>query len=246
MYNLLRNKICQLIFGLLVCTLGISSLQAQRTTLHLENHDNKRYYLGIALMYNTSRFNMTHDDSFLFHDSVSAINPLNSGGFGLAGMHTLRLNDRFELRAIFPQLLFSYKDLQYDLKTPDPFYDESAVTSRRVESILLGLPVHIKFRSDRIQNFRVYMFAGGKLEYDLASNSNARKADDMIKLKKIDYGIEAGVGFNFYFLMFILSPEIKVSNGIQNIHVRDPNFKYSSTINQLKSRSIMFSLIFEG
>lgn len=230
----------------MVCSLGSSTIQAQNRTLHLSDHDNKKYYLGIALMYNTSRFNTSHDNSFLFHDSVSAINPLNSGGFGLAGMHTLRLTDRFEVRAIFPQLLFSYRDLQYNLKTPDPFYDEGPIVTKRVESILLGLPVHVKFRSDRINNFRVYMFAGGKVEYDLASNSNSRKADDMIKLKKFDYGLEAGVGFNFYFPMFILSPEIKISNGIQNIHVRDPNFKYSSTIDQLKSRSILFSLIFEG
>jgi hypothetical protein len=246
MYNLLRNKACQLVIGLLVCGLSFQKVQAQNRTLHLENHDDKKYYLGIALMYNTSRFNVSHDASFLFHDSVSAINPLNSGGFGLAGMHTYRFSDRFEVRAIFPQLLFAYKDLQYDLKTPDPFYDEAPVVTKRVESIQLGLPVHLKFRSDRINNFRVYMFAGGKVEYDLSSNSNARKADDMIKLKKIDYGIEAGIGFNFYFPVFILSPEIKISNGVQNIHARDASFKYSSTVDQLKSRMIMFSLIFEG
>jgi hypothetical protein len=118
--------------------------------------------------------------------------------------------------------------------------------TKKVESILLGLPVHIKFRSDRINNFRVYMFGGAKFEYDLASNSTARKAEDLVKLKKYDFGVEAGVGFNFYFPVFILSPEIKISNGISNIHSRDVNLKYSSAIDQLNSRMVVFSLIFEG
>ena len=118
--------------------------------------------------------------------------------------------------------------------------------TKKVESILLGFPVHLKFRSDRIDNFRVYIFGGAKLEYDLASNSSARKADDLVKLKKMDYGVEAGIGFNFYFPVFILSPEIKISNGIINTHSRDVNLKFSNTIDQLRSRMVLFSLIFEG
>jgi hypothetical protein len=90
------------------------------------------------------------------------------------------------------------------------------------------------------------MFAGGKFEYDLTSNSTARRAEDLIKLKKYDLGVEAGIGFNFYFPVFILSPEIKISNGLMNVHSRDANLKYSSTIDKLQSRMIIFSLIFEG
>ncbi|RYY17559.1 MAG: PorT family protein, partial [Chitinophagaceae bacterium] len=104
----------------------------------------------------------------------------------------------------------------------------------------------LKFRSDRINNFRVYVFGGGKVEYDLTSNSNARKAEDLVKLKKYDFGVEAGIGFNFYFPVFILSPEIKISNGLSNSHSRDPNLKFSSTIDRLNSRMVLFSLIFEG
>ncbi|MFM7839550.1 MAG: outer membrane beta-barrel protein, partial [Chitinophagaceae bacterium] len=124
--------------------------------------------------------------------------------------------------------------------------EESELMTKRVESILLGLPVHLKFRSDRIGNFRVYMFGGGKIEYDLASNSSSRRAENLVKLKKFDYGIEAGIGFNFYFPVFILSPEIKISNGLLNIHSRDASLKFSNVIDRLNSRMLLFSLIFEG
>lgn len=245
MYNLLRKKtgLRQLVlFSLLASSMSAFS----QKELYLPNHDDKKYYLGIGIIYNTSRFQMHHDPSFLASDSVMVINPENAGGIGLAGMHNYRISPRFEVRAIFPQLLFSYKNLTYHLKYPDPGKEESAVTSKKLESILLGLPVHIKFQSDRIDNFRVYMFAGGKIEYDLASNARAKRAESLVKLKKYDYGIEGGIGFNFYFPVFILSPEIKISNGLSNIHSRDPKLNISSSIDKLNSRMIVFSLIFEG
>jgi hypothetical protein len=214
--------------------------------LYLPDHDDKKYYLGIGIIYNSSRFQLSHDPSFLRSDSVMVVNPENAGGIGLAGMHTYRLSPRFEVRAIFPQLLFSYKNLTYHLSHPDPEKEEQAVMNKKIESILLGLPVHIKFRSDRIDNFRVYMFGGGKIEYDLASNARAKKAGELVKLKKFDYGIEAGIGFNFYFPVFILSPEIKISNGLSNSHSRDPKLIFSSSIDKLNSRMVVFSLIFEG
>jgi hypothetical protein len=90
------------------------------------------------------------------------------------------------------------------------------------------------------------MFGGMKFEYDLASNARAKRAEDLVKLKKMDMGVEAGIGFNFYFPVFILSPEIKISNGITNSHSRDASLKFSSSIDKLNSRMVVFSLIFEG
>ena len=97
-----------------------------------------------------------------------------------------------------------------------------------------------------MNNFRFYVLGGVNYQYDLASNATARKADDLVKLNPGNWSIEAGVGFQFFFPVFILSPEIKISDGIINIHHRDPNLIYSNTIDKLKSRMIVFSLIFEG
>ncbi len=248
MYNLLRQKKSQLTRLVTVVILLMASRQvsAQFRQLNLPDHDDKKYFLGIGLLYNNSRVNITHHPQFLASDSVMVVEPENAGGFGLAGMHTYRLSPRFEIRAIFPQLMFSYKNITYHLKYPNPAKEEQAVMTKRIESILLGLPIHVKFRSDRINNFRVYMFSGVKFEYDLASNSTARRAEDLVKLNKTDFGVEAGIGFSFYFPVFILSPEIKISHGLSNSHSRDPNLKFSNVIDKLNSRMIVFSLIFEG
>ena len=90
------------------------------------------------------------------------------------------------------------------------------------------------------------MLGGINYQYDLASNSTARKAQDLVKLNPSDWSVEGGIGFQFYFPVFILSPELKFSEGIKNVHDRDPNLQYSNVIDKLKTRMVVFSLIFEG
>jgi len=247
MYNLLRQQTDLLRRGIVffcIC-FSFNNLTAQfRDQLNLPDHDDKKYHIGIVIMAATSRFQVSQHPMFLQSDSVLVSSPENSNGVGLGGMHTFRLNDRFEARVVFPQLLFVSKSITYHTRN---FSDGKVIEEKKnIESILLGLPIQVKFRSDRIHNFRVYMMGGVKFEYDLASKAAARNAEDLIKLKSSDFGIEAGIGFNFYMPYFILSPEIKISNGLSDSHSRDPNLKFSNVIEKFKSRMIVLSLIFEG
>jgi hypothetical protein len=90
------------------------------------------------------------------------------------------------------------------------------------------------------------MLGGVKADIDMASNARAKRADDLVKINKYDYGVELGLGFNFFFESFIFSPEIKISNGLGNIHSRDANLKYSSVFDKIQSRMIVFSIHLEG
>jgi hypothetical protein len=209
----------------------------------MEDHDNKPYYFGITLAMSKTRFQTELSSKFLMQDSIMVAEPLNSGGFALGLLATARLSNRFEAR-FNPQLMFTDRTISYKLRYKDR--DFGTDVEKRVESVIISFPAQLKFRSDRISNFRVYMLGGGKLDYDLASNAQARKAEDMIKIGKIDYGVEAGMGFHFYFKSFIFSPEIKISNGLRNLHSRDEKLKYSSVIDKIQSRMIVFSIHLEG
>jgi hypothetical protein len=211
--------------------------------LNMEEHDQKPYYFGITLGMNQGSFYLDHHPVFLQQDSIYVVEPLRSGGFALGLLATTRLSNRFELR-FNPQLLFTERNIFYKLNYTDRDYGTEM--TKKVESVITTFPVHFKFRSDRIGNFRVYMLAGGKFDLDLASNAKARKADDMVKIQRYDYGVEAGFGFNFYFPSFILSPEIKVSNGLNNLHSRTENLIFSRVIDRIESRMIMFSIHLEG
>ncbi len=232
---------CCFLFGFIVL---LQQAAAQPADLNLYDHDSKPYYFGITLGVNLARFHTELHPRFLADDSVLVAEPVNSGGMTL-GLHaTARLSDRFQLR-FNPQLMFMERSIFYKLKYPDPIENSVDIT-KKVESVTVAFPVQIKFQSDRIGNFRVYMLAGIKGEIDLASNARAKRAEDLVKIKKYDFGPELGLGFNFFFESFIFSPEIKISNGLNNIHSRDAALKYSSVFDRIFSRQIVLSIHIEG
>jgi hypothetical protein len=232
--------------GILCCCLMAGeSVSAQlRDYMNLPDHDSKRYYLGIGFMFESSHLQVSAHPKFLQSDSILYVNPGNTGGFGVSGMFTFRLADHLEFRFAFPEFIFASNSISYHVKYPPA--GEQTLATKQIQSLLLGFPAQVKFLSDRINNFRVYMLGGINYRYDLASNSSARKADNLVKLLPSDLSVEAGVGFQIYFPVFILSPELKISEGIKNVHSRDPNLQYSNVIDKIKSRMIVFSLIFEG
>jgi len=232
----------QIIFILLLVCVGKFELFAQ-TDLNLAEHDEKRYYFGITLSGNSASFQLQHHPNFLKTDSVTIVSPVAKGGFGLGLLGSFRINSHLEAR-FNPHLIFATRSIQYNLKYPR--VGEQEKQEKLIESIYTSFPVQLKFSSDRIGNFRVYVLGGGKYDYDLASNSQRRQAEDLVKLVKGSFGYEAGFGFNFYFPSFIFSPEIKISNTFRNVHARDPNLIYSNVIDRMQGRMIVFSIHLEG
>jgi len=213
-------------------------------SLNMEEFDAKPYYFGISLGLNRSGFRTDVHPNYLKQDSILTAESVPSTGFNLGLSATVRLGSRFELRTN-PQLIFLDRVLQYNLRYPDQF-DNALIVQKKVESVIVSGPLQLRFLSDRIGNFRMYMMGGVKLDYDLASNAQSRKADDMVRIRRYDYGIEGGIGFKFYYPSFILTPEIKFSNGLRNMHGRSSKLNYSSVIDKINSRMIIFTIHLEG
>ncbi len=244
MQYLLRNKIIVALLVLLVAFPSVAFTQMERE-IHLPDHDSKKFHFGINLGVNRAFYHFDHNPRFLQFDSVLIVESLQSTGINLAWLVNMRLGEHFDLRTYPLNLIFTEKAFQYRLKYPDRFANEDTVTTRKVQGITLALPLQVKFSSDRINNFKVYMLAGGKVEYDFAASAGEKNTEKLIKLNKLDYGLEAGIGFHFYFPVFVLSPELKVGWGFKNVHSRDPDLKFSNVIDQIKSRTITLSFIVE-
>lgn len=248
MLHLLRKEGLKLIslFALVILFQGMARAQFNyytRSDLNRLEQDAKPYYFGISLGVNLARFQTDLHPRFLEYDSVYVAEPANSGGLSLGFQATGRLSNRFQVR-FNPQLMFIERNIHYKLKYPD--LEGQTDVTKSVESIIMSFPVHIKFQSDRIGNFRVYALGGIKTDIDMASNARKTKAEDLIKIDKYDWGPEFGLGFNFYFPSFIFSPEIKISNGMRNLHARDENLKYSNVFDKIQSRMIVFTIHLEG
>ena len=247
MQHLLRRKINYCLAAFLLSPFFVAA--QLRNDINMPDHDGKLYHFGINLGLNKSHFSFTHHPQFLNAaingDSVMVIESVNSTGLNLAWLVNLNLSPHFDIRTYPLNLTFSEKAFEYNLTYPDVPLGETKITLKKVQSIMLSFPFLIKFSSDRINNLKVYTIAGGKIDYDLASTANKKNADDLIKLKGFNYSVEGGIGFHIYFPYFVLSPELKVSWGMANLHSRNPGLKFSSNIDQIRSRMISFSLTVE-
>lgn len=197
------------------------------------------FHFGIHMGFNTSDFKVRLSDQFTYSDSILSVNAKGGPGFNLNILGSLHLSKNFELRVV-PGVAFMEKTMQYKLAGVD------ALVDKKIESIYVETPIHLKFKSDPIKDFKIYVFTGIKYGYDMAANAKARRAEDLIKLSKHDLAVDYGVGFEFHFPLFILSPEFKVSNGLINVHSRDNALIYSRMLDGLRTRAFLFSLNFEG
>lgn len=230
-------KFFKLLLSTVTCAAAIGVASAQNGSWNMEDHDQKRYYFGVNFGLNQSTYNITHTPDFKPVDSFKNIQSRYSAGFHVGLMGSLKLSNFIDLR-LLPTILFVNKPLK--ITTINTFQEKS------VESIYMHVPLQLKFKSDRIGNFRFYGLAGGKMDYDMAANSKSRRSDELIKIRGLDYGYELGIGFDFFFSNFILTPEIKLSQGLRNSHFKDSEVPLSRMVDKLNTRMFVFSLMIQS
>jgi hypothetical protein len=201
-------------------------------------HDEKPYYFGITLGFNAAQYKVTQSKYFIDYDTIKVITPLWKPGFQLGIMGNLKLSNFLDVRVI-PSFMLREKGLRFVLQNDSTF-------TNSFESVLFNMPLEFKFKSDRQNNFRFYVCAGGKFDFDFNSNVRSRRLDDVIKIKAFDYGYNLGLGFEFYYPNFIFAPEIKVSNGLGNSLKRNVGEPTNKAIDRITTRQILVSFHIQG
>jgi hypothetical protein len=208
----------------------------------MAEHDDKAYYFGITFGLNYSSYRLRYTESFTEQDTFKIIESRFGPGFNLGLMGNLRLSKFIDLRFV-PSLAFAEKRLKVNTRS---VVGTDSIYNRSIESIYMHMPLQLKFKSDRIGNFRFYGLAGGKFDIDLAANARSRRRDEFLKVRPFDAGYEIGVGFEFYYPNFIFSPEIKLSQGLMNQQYKDSRIPLSNAIEQINTRMIVISIHLEG
>ena len=74
-------------------------------------------------------------------------------GYNINIISNLRLNEHLDLR-FTPGFAATVRRLHFDLISP--FTGERVITTRQVESSYVQFPLHLKFKSVRIDNYRLF------------------------------------------------------------------------------------------
>jgi hypothetical protein len=230
------------IFLLMICVLFCANVSAQKNKIEsLPKYDKQKIHFGFMLGINKTDFVISRIGEFNHLDSLYVVEVVPTTGFNLGIVTNLRLAEHFDLRFV-PDLAFSERDLIYT------FYKYGALQSKvtkKIESTFLEFPLELKFKSDRVANYRMYVLGGMKYSIDMVSQEKvANKDKDFVRLSRKDYGYTIGAGLDCYMQLFKLAFEVKMYHGLKNLLVPDPKI-YSSSLSSLHSKIWLISITFE-
>ncbi|MEZ4926451.1 MAG: outer membrane beta-barrel protein [Saprospiraceae bacterium] len=228
-----------LVFGIFQISVANAQYN-QGKNLNYLDFSQKAYYFGITLGYNSSNYRIYHSKDFIRNDSFSRAESVTGPGFNLGIVSNLRIGEYFDIRFL-PTLSFVEHSIRYT-----PGGSNGKVLTRPIESVLVELPFHVRYKSATYHDFRLFVIGGVKYSYDVASDSRTRQAAGLVKIAPTDFQIEYGAGIQFFFPYFIFSPELKVSQGFNNILIYNDKLEQSNVLEKVLSRTFTLSLHFEG
>ena len=203
--------------------------------------DYKLYHFGISV-------GMNFQDMLLTNSGITGENgetwfgtiPNYSPGFTVGLTADLYLNPYMNLR-FTPKLCFGDVGFEFVEKETN----ERFLTN--VRSNYIVLPLDLKLRSMRLNNYRPYILTGVYSAINLG-----RKKDEPILLKPMDYGISIGLGCDFYLAYVKVIPEIRFCFGLSDLLEKNrPDLtdlsliKYPNALSKGVSRMIIFTFNFE-
>lgn len=226
----------------LILFLSFCSLLAfgQRQQKNLPHYDERPFDFGFAVGLNYYDFRMIpiRDLAGLegYYNWETTVQP----GYTISIISKLRLSEHWELR-FTPGFASTERILEFDVV--NRFTQNRMAVERKIQSAFLDFPFHFKFRSDRIDNYRLYLLGGLKYSLDLSSDEDVRD-DRVFKLRQNDYYYEFGFGVDIYFEYFKFSPQIIASFGLNNQRVEDGTFLVEG-LQGVQTRAILINLTFE-
>lgn len=222
--------------------------------------DEKLISYGFFLAGHNSSYRITYADAFVdpnanVSPTVRAIFPRYSPGFSLGFIGMLRFHDQV-------QMLFTPKVGFYEFKTevhyfpPDfqptpgtPNNSEDVIINSDIvtlnsESTMVELPLLFKYRSQRFNNTRMYFLGGASYQFRTKTQEEAN-LEELVTTGQ-DFTIELGMGFEIYFKYFKFAPEIRFSNGLNNLYqAENTQADIRDAISSIKRKNITIYLNFQ-
>ncbi len=214
------------------------------------NYDySKRLHFGFALAVGTLDYKIISSPN----PTYSSKNPTPNNFFvdvtnltpsmGVAAVMDWRLSHNLSLRAQLGPTFGSRKVNFFESTT------DSLSLSMELESVVLDLPILLKYRAFRHSDVRPFLIAGLTPSCDVGAFNEFNEGRQVyIATKPFDLAYTIGGGFDVYAEFFKFSVELKYVAGVINSISRkslDGLEQYPNAIEKMYARTIVLSFIFE-
>lgn len=231
-----------LILICMVVAAGVDGQKQLRNTsiLNYQRGDRSLLHFGFSLGVNYMDYRALLSGASPYRAETGKM----SIGFSVGIISELRICEDLGLRFL-PGLEFATRSLVFT-NVED---EEDGRKYAYNESVYINLPLMLKYKARRINNFRPFLTAGGSFKYDF-HNHDRLKPDKSVYFRsnQSDVFLETGAGCDFYLPYFKFGVELRFSLGLTDalVHRQDaenPGYEnYTNAFKKLNAR--IFSVCF--
>ena len=222
------------------------SALAQGQTGNLGQFDRRLLHYGIQVGYTQSKFDLHYSEDAELRRTLQGTTSYYAPGFHIAVIGDMRLGNWLNLR-LLPGVTLVTREISFSWEQNYYASHRLLELSRNVESVHGDIPIELKLRSVRYGDFRPYLTAGASYGFDFASLRKNRNQtnQNIVRLQASDLRYTMGVGFDVFLTYVKFAIEMKMSFGLLDLKVEDPEI-YIRSFDYLNTRTFMLSFTFEG
>jgi len=192
--------------------------------------DYNKFHFGYSVGINTLGFTITPKDGY-------QVDLVQNPGININLITDYRLGKFLNARFL-PGIQFAQRDLTVTNKI------SAEQKSWKIESVFIDLPMVLKYRSVRVNNYAPYLLVGINPRFDLTGAEIIGWQPATRMVKSFDVYPEMGVGCDFYSPLVKFAVELKFAVGMRNVFIGpdDPLFDlYVSGVDRILSRMVVLS-----
>lgn len=237
---MVKNYLIVIVFVMLSFAASGQKIMRNTSILNYQKGDRTLLHFGFTLGMNYMDYRAVLSGENGLRAETGKLSP----GFTVGIVSELHIFDELGLRFL-PGLEFATRSLVF---TNVPDVEEGKEYSYN-ESVYVSLPLMLKYKARRINNFRPYITAGSSLKYDFQKHDKIDPDKSIyFRTKPVNVFLETGVGCDFYLPYFKMGVELRFALGLTDVlvHSQDtenPGYEaYTSALKKLNAR--MFSVCF--
>lgn len=240
------------ILSIFLLLYSLSSFAQEERPRNLSAFDLKRIHFGFTVGLNLMDVGFTRSyeaEDFLYAD-LSHLQP----GFQVSIVSDARINENWNLRFL-PGISFGSREIWFyeysNGSVGDPVEIPHVANPVPLGPAFLDFPLHLKYRSKRVNNYRPYVVGGLNFRYDMSAKKPGiydSDSDEYVKFRRGDVYFEFGFGVDNYLRYFKFAPELKLAVGLMNMidpGGRTGHPEFANSIAYAQSYIIMLNFHFE-
>ena len=215
------------------------------------NYDAKPIRFGYYIGFGATHYDVKFKSSFLSAantqdpaGTVFSVTSPTTTAIRAGAMINYYVDDYFDIRFSPLNISVQKRNIIHVTGTPG---NKQTVEETQVDKAWLEVPLHVKYKSERRNNTRMYVFGGARWAFETNTIGRRGASRNVINasLRTHDLMVEYGVGLEVFRAYFKVTPELHFSHGLFDMTRNDNNLHFLEHVRSLKTHTVSLLILFQ-